>query len=134
MFTRQVGIILCALVCLISAGGGAGGSRNSERASWGFLGPFSVPYTPGLQVGAAIETNRLASFDTWPTALGPSKTRWWFAGAPVGMPQGDYEAFLEAARLIIAAREADKRRQPREAARLRERVKRLLPGFAQTAA
>ena len=50
------------------------------------------------------------------------------------MPQGDYEALLEAARLIIAAREADKRRRPKEAARLRERVKRLLPGFAQTAA
>jgi hypothetical protein len=29
---------------------------------------------------------------------------------------------------------ADKRRQPKQAARLRERVKRLLPGFAQPAA
>ena len=51
-----------------------------------------------------------------------------------GAPQGDYEALLEAARLIIAAREADNRRRPKEAARLRERVKRLLAGFAPTAA
>jgi len=67
---------------------------------------------------------------TGPTALGPGKTLG--SRSASGMPQGDYEALLEAARLIIAAREADKRRQPKEAARLRERVKRLLPGFAQT--